>query len=235
MAKFRFTNVFRDLDRGTRWYILNIAAKRLTPGEYLFNTILYRMFNKISTAEALGLPLARWSHKEVEYALIQIDVPWTGAHMTRLTVKEAMDSLDNVWPQKQTMAENIQYENDCYFAYLYLRANVYGGGEFTAHQWVQDLRHTPILRTAPDGPNWAHPGPGCRAGLLCMGLPPTGIAMREIYSDQSQKGTHVPKLELKDVQQSLCEYQKYVKLWKMVHEGKRCKYRIFDTPERSLL
>lgn len=56
LQEFQFTNVFRELDRGTLWLTENITSlddKYLPPKEKLFNIILYRLFNHIPTYEFL--------------------------------------------------------------------------------------------------------------------------------------------------------------------------------------
>lgn len=57
LQQFRFTNIRREHDRETKWYIQNIAqADSVSYDSKLLNTILFRLFNKHETAELLKLP-----------------------------------------------------------------------------------------------------------------------------------------------------------------------------------
>ncbi len=49
LSEYRFTNVFRDLDPGTRFVIEYIIPNCLNSEELLFNIIIYRLYNKIDT------------------------------------------------------------------------------------------------------------------------------------------------------------------------------------------
>ena len=112
--------------------------------------------------------------------------------------------------------------------------SLHGVGQFTAHQLCQDLRHpNGPMYDAIDGTIWSKIGPGSRRGLEMMGMPPTYKSMVWIYNNQMRE-PHLPELEVKDVQQSLCELQKYWKIKAHLNGGPRCKYRIFDTKEREL-
>jgi hypothetical protein len=56
LATYRFTNVYRELDRTTVWFRENVRDRMLReaePWEQLFGTILFRAFNRIQTGEAI--------------------------------------------------------------------------------------------------------------------------------------------------------------------------------------
>lgn len=238
LSKYRFTNVFRNLDRGTRWFILNVANQHMTPGQYVFNTIVYRCFNLLETGEALQLPIFNWESRREESIKTLNSLPrvFTGAHMTNLSLTTAICIFDTIWTGRADIALKITNMNSCEETFWYFYHNVYGAGTFTGHQWVQDLRLTPLLRYAPDGPRWSFPGPGCKRGLEWMGLPPDPSGMMQVWEHQEERADWVPWLEAKDVQQGLCEYQKYRKLYEGVVLNKDMpKYRYFDSSTRELL
>lgn len=98
-----------------------------------------------------------------------------------------------------------------------------GFGPFIAYEVVTDWRHTRYLRTAPDITTWANAGPGAKRGLnrllgLPAGDPITARAaltlMRELL-EQANTGRahlHVPlPLEMRDIEHSLCETDKYLR------------------------
>lgn len=97
-----------------------------------------------------------------------------------------------------------------------------GWGPFMAYQVVVDMRHTPLLSRAPDISSWAAVGPGSRRGLNRLtGRPleynvPQDVALEEmvrIYNDQDKyRAPWVPHIELSDIQNCLCETDKYLRV-----------------------
>lgn len=56
LSKYKFTNVRREHDKTTIWYIKNIASNpNLSYKDKILRTIPYRLYNKIQTAEMFGL------------------------------------------------------------------------------------------------------------------------------------------------------------------------------------
>src|SRR3989304_5814656 len=54
IVNYHYTNVYRELDRGTVYYIQFIAKDESEEGDKkLFATLVYRLFNKIETFEML--------------------------------------------------------------------------------------------------------------------------------------------------------------------------------------
>jgi hypothetical protein len=94
-------------------------------------------------------------------------------------------------------------------------------GKFHSYEIVTDLRHTALLDRAPDVDEWANPGPGARRGLcrvqsklLTLRIPREQQIeeMRALLS-LSRDGTlwpaKWPRWELRDVEHTLCEFDKY--------------------------
>jgi hypothetical protein len=63
LRDYRFTNVFRELDRVTVWFRRNIRARLAAEAEVLLATVLFRWFNRETTGETLFL---------------QTDIGWEG-------------------------------------------------------------------------------------------------------------------------------------------------------------
>jgi hypothetical protein len=92
-------------------------------------------------------------------------------------------------------------------------------GPFMAYEVVTDLRHTAILENAPDIHTWANAGPGARRGLNRVFGKDYGrddvVGMRELlklsrYMWPSQiEGVMQPRWEMREVEHSLCEFDKY--------------------------
>lgn len=111
-----------------------------------------------------------------------------------------------------------------------------GWGPFMAYEVVTDLRHTRYLRNAPDIMTWANAGPGAIRGLNRLHERPlkthpkpeqTNEEMRaylaELNADYSLWPGSFPRLEMRDIEHSLCEFDKYERV--RLGEGKmRSKY-----------
>ena len=86
LRKYSFTNVRREQDRNTKWVIDNICRADLKYLQKLANITLFRIFNKISTAELLGIPINNFTHMNIEEVSEQVnsqltDTPYTGAYL----------------------------------------------------------------------------------------------------------------------------------------------------------
>lgn len=117
-------------------------------------------------------------------------------------------------------------------AWAKLNSKCPGYGPFIAYEVITDLRHTWMLENAPDIMTWANPGPGAQKGIgRLMGLHVNYNTNRDLFrehrrlygSHEEQIATmrfllklspqylqpHVPKLEMRDIEHSLCEFDKY--------------------------
>jgi len=97
-----------------------------------------------------------------------------------------------------------------------------GWGPFMAGQVVADLRHTRYLRDAPDVGRWAPVGPGSARGLNRLAGRPLNATVRQEQGLEEmlqlqglvneRTGKHVPPIELHDLQNCLCETDKYLRV-----------------------
>lgn len=105
-------------------------------------------------------------------------------------------------------------------------------GGFMAYEMVTDMRHTRLLEDATDIMTWANLGPGAKRGLRRLGLPCTpdkrGIeSMQQLlvrgndryYTSQGVNPPvepripiDYPRLEMRDIEHSLCEFDKYCRV-----------------------
>lgn len=108
-----------------------------------------------------------------------------------------------------------------------------GWGPFMAYQVVVDLRHTRYLRGAHDIQEWAALGPGSRRGLNRLSGRPVDYPLSQEAGLEEMKALHrsqhewrapwVPPIDLSDIQNCLCEVDKYLRV--KSGEGKpRAKY-----------
>jgi hypothetical protein len=98
----------------------------------------------------------------------------------------------------------------------------YGWGPFMAYEVVTDMRHTRYLRSAPDIMSWANAGPGALRGLNRLtGRPLTAsvpdacelmsLLLERVSADEYWDGYRHP-LEMRDIEHSLCETDKYLRV-----------------------
>lgn len=163
--------------------------------------------------------------------------PWTtGAYMIKTPA--GMNKIDGLNWCIQQVAVDAEYIAkiwlDCAAqgeptslekAWDFLRQYPYLG-DFMAYEVVTDLRFTSLLENAPDALSWANPGPGAARGLArVLGLPLDSFnrhsakdrqeliaGMRELL-EYSKKQEHWPqewpKWEMREVEHTLCEFDKY--------------------------
>lgn len=121
MQYYRFTNVRREHDRNTIWLIDKVCSNsELKYVQKLANIILFRIFNKVSTAELLEIPVRSFIKKDaIEVAehvepLLQ-DTPYTGAYLCsgmKRYMKQYSGSdsnIESVWIIMQDLQEDRSF------------------------------------------------------------------------------------------------------------------------------
>lgn len=193
------------------------------------------LFDKVTPWEP------RYLTKDVELLQAQGHKIFTGAYMIRgqcinpsgreWTSKAQYmfhQVLDPVWHAPEPEWETLQQ------AWTWWQ-QFEGFGPFLAYEIVTDMRHTRYLRDAPDIMTWANAGPGAMRGIhRLMGWHAKHTAQKQQwYNEQMQLllelsdqylMDHVPALEMRDIEHTLCEFDKY---WRVRNgEGKpRAKYK----------
>lgn len=246
LQTYKFTNVFRELDKGTIWLRENWLEPFADDPKLYFNIAMYRQFNWPPTMERIGYIIDSmeddsnyfphhvnvWNPRQLtkivedyQHAGNQV---WTGAYMIRgqyinptgvLWTSKAQymfhQVLDPVWnapePEWKTLQESWQWWQQ-----------FEGFGPFLGYEIVTDMRHTRYLKNAPDIMTWANPGPGAMRGIKRL----YGMAVDAHRSDftygfyievmkflldmsANHTGDHVPAMEMRDIEHSLCEFDKY--------------------------
>lgn len=190
LSKYRFTNVFRELDRTTTWFRDNVRGPMRDDNNILLATVVFRMFNRIEVGEAIFCDdkLLDGHSAFDEFLVKKNDVsvlrkailrrlgkkgPFvTGAYI--ISSPPGYTKLDGVLEVIRRFTRNSDYQhwlgndpagNECSLeaAWEWLRENEYFG-PFHSYEIVTDLRHTRLLDHAPDIMTWANIGPGCRRG-----------------------------------------------------------------------
>lgn len=231
LQKFKFTNVFRQLDTGTVWLTENFIKPHWDDRLDLiaFNICWYRMFNWKGTGELLGWQ-TDWEPLKVRLklhaALRHGKQVFTGAHIVRSAFGEPkIDSIVDVCSDLFHMCVAGGALVTCCEEEKSLQT-VYNGllqvdyvGPFMAYEMVTDMRHTRLLNDAHDIMTWANAGPGALRGLERLGfgarLTPKQAtsAMQELLRESRHSlEPHVPPLEMRDIEHSLCETDKYARV-----------------------
>jgi hypothetical protein len=99
--------------------------------------------------------------------------------------------------------------------------------EFMGYEIACDLRYTRLLEQAPDRMTWANPGPGAIRGLNRIhgrkvgGSQPRDMAIQEMRDllicsetmwPEQIEGVPVPRWEMREVEHTLCEFDKYCRM-----------------------
>jgi hypothetical protein len=230
LQKYKFTNVFRELDRGT------LALRKMLEGHEedrigtVFNIWWYRLFNLDVHAENLGFVPATGRGMDLlrDYFLGREGKIFTSAHMTTgvggepkvitylRAVEDAYDNAEalvDVCDAYHSMEAAFNAILPCYMV-----------GRFVAYEIICDLRFR-LLRFDPkDIFTWANMGPGAKRGLNRLGMnhetQDAGVkSMRTLFFEAAQHlASHVlqhysqeeePPFELREIEHSLCEFDKY--------------------------
>jgi len=249
LQQYKFTNPFRQNDRVTRELTKRIKPhlKEKDMGLLFFNIALFRMYNWPPTYDVLGGWHKSWDERKAKKILHaekkegkQI---FTGAYIitnagsTRSKVDTVTEAMTHLWKDRnkivKEIGQNSKLETACNILQRYPLI-----GKFIAYELVTDLRHTPILNKAGDIMTWANPGPGAQRGIhrLLTGKKDKVLKldyvqeMRYLLQESKKYGVlkkHVPKLEMRDIEHSLCEFDKYMR----VKNGEGRPRSIYRRPE----
>jgi hypothetical protein len=221
LQSYKFCNVHREDDRVTRWFAQNWRNEKYWGESTFVSAIIFgRTINWPATLEAIGFPHI-WNKDEVCDVMDRLQAMgkkvYTGAYMITAGptgvrknkwVTDNADSYFQKPPLIDPKSIRVSWER--------IVGNEYPCvGPFIAGQVIADLKQTPLLAKAEDWWDWAALGPGSARGLnrlhgrdLKFLIPqPRGLTeMREVKS--------VLKLELclQDVQNCLCEFDKYMRV-----------------------
>jgi len=235
LQEWKFTNVFRQLDRGT--IALKNMLKRLpddaSPELIAWTIIWYRLFNLDEHADDLAP--GYMEHPDGLGAFLKTKQSngkkiFTGAHMTTGVAGE--DKLTTystavriAYAKANEIVDVCAQTNSLERVFKFLKDNLYMVGPFVAYEIVCDFRFTMLLDCAGDILTWANVGPGAKRGMKRLGFEPSVETMCKLYDAAlDQLGKHLvphlpsrftdesadyPPFELREIEHSLCEFDKY--------------------------
>lgn len=258
LQEYKFTNVFRELDKTTEWFRWNVRDPMQKDPEVLLATIIFRWFNRITTGEAIFCQrminrytpfddfLRHGDGRVLKTAIKSYcgDGPYfTGAYMIRSP--NGMGKLEGMIDVIERFHRTSDWHGIA--TYYMQRPNSQRlqlvwhwlkkfecQGPFHAYEVVTDLRHTDILNRSKDIMTWANPGPGCKRGvsrLLNLGTRLTKthrrirpitpslhiiqLTMASLLAEsniESNWPSDWPRWEMREVEHTLCEWDKYERL-----------------------
>lgn len=237
LQTYKFTNVYRELDRMTIWVRNSIREPFKDHPNLWFMLAMARQIGWPPTLrELMNSNDDPWPRKTWNWRLAMNvmrkraargEKVYTGAYMLnahgeqrpeiqghgtfdkplftcRLVLHDLWNERAAVEPVMHTSIQQVTERLQDYF----------GWGGFMSYEVACDLRYTRYLRDAPDKLTWAHAGPGARRGLRRVtgrypGLRDSLPLMRELHARIAPAWPHLPALELREIEHSLCEFDKY--------------------------
>ena len=225
LKTYRFTNPFRENDKTTVWFREKMRNPLNGDDAVLMATVIFRWFNLIETGETL---LANNLHVEWNPEIAREEIKKQPKYVTGgyiIKTPDGMDKVDGViwcinrvWPQREQLANDIRSNNlrgswNTVMQFPYL-------GAFMAYELITDLRHTHFLDGADDIYTWANAGPGAMRGLNRIYDRPLNFKSRKhnftkemhellLCSPEYLTKDFLPRLEMRDIEHSLCEFDKY--------------------------
>ncbi len=251
MRQHRFTNCYRAADRVSQYLIRHVSyAGSQQPEEIVFRTLLFKLFNRVSTWELLSAALGEltWAG----YDLAAYDQVLTRA----ITAGERLYSAAYVIPppalgadRKHTnhlrllgqmmtggIARQVTAAGSLQAVFAILRGCP-AFGDFLAYQFAIDLGYSTAVDVSEM--EWVVPGPGARDGIRkCFGRAADGIeadVIRQVADHQDwyfgQLGLEFGglwgrPLQLIDCQNLFCEVDKYARVAHPGFAGRTGRSRI---------
>lgn len=254
LRTFKFTNAYRAADRTSQYLIRHVIYRDDLPDsadEVVFRILLFKLFNKIETWEALKDALGEityggFSVEHYDRVLIEASrrhaiyngayiMPpgsqtfgYTRKHRNHLALLKAM--MDDGLPSGLQAASTMEA------AYALIRSYP-TIGDFLAYQYVTDVNYSEVMDF--DEMEFVVPGPGARSGLQKCFLDADAwsgadlIRMTAEMQEEAFESVGVAfhtlwgrRLQLIDCQNLYCEVDKYARVRHPEVEGTGGRTRI---------
>jgi len=228
IAKYRFCNVYRKLDRVTVWLDHHWLGPYADERDLWFQTIVGRLINEPDALQALRLCLP-WNSPWFTRTLLQRQADGLKIRNTAYIVSTngrampfvpyiVQHVLDPLWAQRAKLRPQPEVTLGGYARLLQAQMGI---GSFIAGQVIADLKyHDACMVEARDWKTFSVPGPGSLRGMgrllgstdaskcseraFFAGMPRAGDLANEVTFDNGW-----PFLDAQDVQNCLCEFDKH--------------------------
>jgi hypothetical protein len=248
LQTYKFTNVFRRFDRTTVDLVTRVKDIK-DPVELYARICLFRLFNWTPTYDNITSKfVGDWRKTRVALKASR-DLGtqlWTGAYMIhadpgakRDKVDSYIDTMEAIWGLRNNFADKIRLNNTLEYATEAMQ-NFNHIGAFIAYELACDFGYfKPLLLKATDKMTWANTGPGAARGIhrIMTGSdrkPHNGIDyvhdMRWLLEYSEDAWEHERKLEMRDIEHSLCEFDKYCRVYFEEGRSPKQKYRHEESP-----
>lgn len=233
LQQYFFTNPYRENDKVTVWFRENVRDYLRDVSSVLLATVIFRWFNWIPTGELLldHNLLEEWKLREAKKVLktqqAEKGKVFTGAFnisnsgSTKPKIDRVCDDhIQPMWKDRTKLQRAVASCNTMEAAHGCLKPYLgMGGSGFMAYEVVCDLRYTDFFRIGRDRLKWCNPGPGCIRGLnrlldneVSTRKPANWKTSMRWYReivDQHMRQRGYPPVEMREIEHSLCEYDKY--------------------------
>jgi len=176
--------------------------------------------------------LLKWDEEE---AVARLNHLWdngnnpvfTGAFMVKAgngprgsKIPSVCGCITKIWEARKDLVKVCR--EDCRLQALWAALRKFRGlGGFMSYEIVCDLRYTSLLENASDVDSWCNIGPGAKRGMnRLMGTPleatissdTWGVQTRILLEVLRSRLKDMPRFEMREVEHSLCEFDKYERL-----------------------
>lgn len=204
LLKYKFTNIYRELDRGTVWLVKNVVEpiQEKDSGGYpwelaldlFWKVSIYRILNRIETFEYAGIPdYAKFDatayRKKLEAAQKENGFLVSNAHLTLPARKKGQSKLDiymitlkEFHKMVGPLLSRIIMSARSLEAVWVVCKQIPSCGGFIAYEIVCDLVAAKIIPYTLN--DWANAGPGCRFGI------------KLIFPELAEQGKYLEAIQL---------------------------------------
>lgn len=261
LSSYKYTNVYRELDRNTVYYKINVVDSNMDLKHKIWNTIFFRLVNNPDFFESVGF--FRGSHSDLnDYYEILVEeelrrkkegkLVFTNAYMIRPAgegITKMQGYVKNVFPEfiKRTYPIIDTIKTGDWQRNIKLVSEVTTVGDFIAYELYCDF--CMLSKSKLSLNDYVNPGPGAKLGLKriydSVGNKKNQIKL--IRSLQSRFVSYVSSsnkefyfiediskdsFNLRSIEHSLCEYHKYRTQLKAFEEKSPQRKRIKFSPKK---
>ena len=189
----KYTNIYRELDRGTLYFLQFVFDRADDLKRMLWKNIIYRLCNRIETFEEVGFPSIedydntninnKWWEK-LEVIRLRGEPCMTSAHLTCPTppgytkVEGFVLACNDLHKKLDKLVEDVKACQNSREVFLCLK-NIHCVGDFIAYEVLCDLMYNKVIgrwetvgvdnffRAFMDD-DWANVGPGAKVGIRLL-------------------------------------------------------------------